>query len=128
MSAASVLIISLEFLLASTVIAADLEMHSGPLPIPEGKYGNAAGCSMAHGDQPEGQALLLTPREIDVPNAHCDILVWEKNPATDLLSVDCGNRKFLILPRTATEQWMIVIELVGDQTFSTYQLVRCGPE
>jgi hypothetical protein len=83
---------------------------------------------MAHGDQPDGQALVLTPREIDVPNSHCDILVWEKDNTTGLLSVNCGERKFLILPQNESERQLLVIELISEQSFRTYAIARCEPE
>jgi hypothetical protein len=74
---------------------------------------------MAHGDQPNGPALVLTPREIDVPNSHCDILMWGSDTLTGLLSINCGERKFLILPQTEDEQQLVVIELTGEQSFRT---------
>ena len=83
---------------------------------------------MAHGDQPDGPALLLTPREIDVPYSHCDFLVWEKDPLSGLLSVNCATRTFLILSQKTIERQLLVIELTEDRSFTIYQLAPCGPE
>jgi hypothetical protein len=114
-------------LLMSTAQAAYLESHVGPLPILDGIYGNLEGCLMAHGDAPEGPALWLTRWEIQTAEAHCDIVYWELDQ-NGALSIDCGARKFLIMPRTAVERMMLVVELTGAQSFMTYQLRHCGPE
>jgi hypothetical protein len=128
-SIASLLFVASLYIFSATgASAADLEMHSGPLPIPEGKFGDSAGCLMLLGDQPDGPALSLTPREIDLPNSHCDILTWEKDNLSGLLSVDCENRKFLILPQSEAQHRLLVIELTSEQSFTTYELAACEPE
>jgi hypothetical protein len=34
----------------------------------------------------------------------------------------------MILPQNAAEQMLLVIQLTGQQSFSTYQLGPCAPE
>jgi hypothetical protein len=113
--------------LANGAAAADLDLHAGPLPIPEGNYGNSNGCLMAHGDQPDGPGLWLTPGKIVARGFKCNILVWEQDPS-GLMAVDCGKRKLLIFPQNALNRRMIIIELIGPKSFQTYELTRCGPE
>jgi hypothetical protein len=124
---ASLLAVGLCISLANDAAAADLDLHTGPLPIPEGNYGNPNGCLMAHGDQPDGPGLWLTPRKIVARGFHCDILVWEQDPS-GLMAVDCGKRKLLIISQHTIARWMILIELTGAKSFQTYELTRCGPE
>jgi hypothetical protein len=106
-------------------LAADLPLNSAPLPIAEGTFGTPEGCLMRHGNAAEGPALWLTQWEIQTAELHCDIDSWAQD-SNGSLEIDCGPRKFLILPRTKTEQWMVVVELTGAQSFRTYPLARCG--
>jgi hypothetical protein len=115
-------------------MAADLEMHAAPLPLNDDRFGNPKGCLMAMGDEPDGAALWLTPREIGGVDSNgssfqCIFLTWYQDSVTGLMSLDCDQRRFLILPRTeAASRKLTVIELLGNQAFATHELVRCGPE
>jgi hypothetical protein len=120
----STLVVSFAILAA---FAADHpEPHDGPLPLPA-NYGNVGGCLVLHGDQAEPSATWLTPTDIGGTDFNCKISTWSHEPH-GAIGFNCDGRKFLILPQDSAEQMLMVIQLTGQQSFSTYQLGRCAPE
>ncbi len=102
-------------------------LHPAPLPIPNGTYGNIDGCLLLHGDEPDGAPLWLTPREVGDSNLQCVIEAWQHD-ANGVVSFDCGSHKYLVFPPAIEETWFTVIDKIDRLNFSTYQVVRCGPE
>jgi hypothetical protein len=114
------------FSLMSVTTSQAAHLHSEPLPILQGNYGNAEGCLVIHGDQPEGPALWLTQQEVGWGDFQCLIQTWEHH-ANGTLSFRCGPRKYVVLPQLY-EEGLKVIELQGQKASSTYALKQCGPE
>jgi hypothetical protein len=103
------------------------DLNPAPLPIPDAIYGNPNGCLLAHGDQPEGAALWLTPREIGTIRQQCVIWTWERG-TNGTISFVCEASKYLVLSQaTRNEKWLVVIELLDRKATSTY-LAKCGSE
>jgi hypothetical protein len=102
-------------------------LHPAPLPIPSGTYGNIEGCLLVHGDEPEGAPFWLTSRELGGADLQCVIESWQHDE-NGLLSFDCGANKYVVFPPSMEEGLFTVIERVDRLNFSTYQVVRCGPE
>jgi hypothetical protein len=110
--------------------SANLEsgIEGAPLPLPSAIYGNPNGCLILHGDAAEAPALWISPYEIGGVDFICKVGRWQRD-TNGVMSAECERRRFLILPQNANVQhWLFVVELLGHQTYSSYQLAQCGPE
>jgi hypothetical protein len=112
--------------LASGTRPRSLLEHHDTLPIPDFTYGNPAGCLMLLDNQPDIDALWLTPSEIGGTIFECRIGQWSQEG--NIISAKCGDRKFWIILRSETVPSVVVMDITGEQPYPAYVLTSCQIE